>query len=118
MKMSAETKYQEIIKQLNIDIEQAVKDACDKVHSEIIPYINDDTESNAVYRAHDIVNAIIRGDVELDGDTIKCLGWKTKLTPYQHDRLVDKLASLAGNKAQELKIERLERAIEDLLTSR
>jgi hypothetical protein len=114
--MSAETKYQEITKQMNDDIEQAIRAACDKIHSEIIPFINDDTEHNAVYRASDIVNSIIRGNFSLDGDTIICDGWKTRLTSCDYDSLVDKLAKVAGDKAKDMKIERLERQLSEAIS--
>jgi hypothetical protein len=65
--MSAESKYQEIIKQFNLDVEHVVREACDKVHSDIIPYINDDTDSNAIYRANNIVSSILRGILKLRG---------------------------------------------------
>lgn len=110
--MSAETKYQEIAKQMNEQIEQSIRDACDRVHSEIIPYINDDTEFNAVYRANDIVSSVISGDFDVSDDgVITCHGWRLQLTDNDYDRAVDALASKAGDVAKDKKIERLERQL-------
>ena len=77
--MSAETKYKEIMNQFNVDISEAVKTAAESIHSDIIPFINDDTEHNAVYRACDIVNNILRGEFEVIDDKIICNGWNTQL---------------------------------------
>jgi len=114
--MSAEIKYQEITKQMNEQIEQSIRDACDRIHSEIIPYINDDTEFNAVYRASDIVSSIIRGEFEVSNDgAITCQGWRLQLTSSDYDKAVDALASKDGDAAKDKKIERLERQLTEAM---
>ncbi len=112
----AESKFNEIVEQFKEQTKSAVYDAISSIHSEMVPYLNEDTESNARYRASDIVNALISGDgqCELDGNSIKFNGWSVNLTSFDHDNLVDKLAAVAGDKAKDLKIERLERQLKEL----
>ena len=105
--MSAETKYKEIMNRFNADVSAAVKKAADEIHSDIIPHINDDTEYNAIYRARDIVNSILRGNFEVEGNQIICDGWNTRMTSNYHDKLVDKLAAATSDKAKDLLIKRL-----------
>lgn len=113
--MSAKSKYEEIAVQLNKDIEKAVEQACDKVHGDIIPFINDDTEYNAVYRAINIVQDILRGNFEVKGNSIKVNGWTIhSLTSNHYDELVDILSVKMSDKAKDLKIARLEHQIEEL----
>ena len=112
--MSAETIYKEIMKQFNSDVIKAVSEACQSVQGEIIPYINDDTEYNAVERAADMVRKIINGNFTIEDGFISVDGgYLTKITSNDHDKLVDVLTAKAGDKAKDLKIERLERLLAD-----
>jgi len=114
--MSAEDKYQEIVKELDARIQKSVTEACERVHSEIVPYINDDTESNARFRAVDIVRKIIRGEFDVDGSRIKVDGWVVdSLTDNDYDRVVDALAARAGDQAKDMKIARLERLLSEAM---
>lgn len=113
--MSAETKYKEIVKQLEQQLEKSIDEACSRIHSEIVPYINDDTEFNAVFRANDIVTSIIQGNFTVSDDgLIECDGWRLQMTSDQYDKAVDALAAKAGDPAKDAKIARLEKTIEDL----
>ena len=117
--MSAETKYNEIVDQLNVDIKKAINEACQEIHGDIIPYINDDTEHNAICRAVDIVNDIMIGDFDFIDNYIKVGDWKiTTLNDFDHNKLVDILASKAGDKAKDLQIERLERQLKESYESK
>lgn len=111
----AELKFNEIVEQFKESTKNAMQDALDSIHSEMVPYLNEDTEHNARYRANDIVNALLRGNgkCKLDGDLIKFDGWNVSLSSADHDRLVEKLALVAGDKAKDLKIERLERQLKE-----
>lgn len=112
----AESKFNQIVEQFKDSTKNAMQIAMDSIHSDMVPYVNEDTEHNARYRANDIVNSIIRSDGQcaLTGNSIEFNGWSISLSSSDHDRLVDKLASVAGDKAKDLKIERLERHIEEL----
>ena len=112
----AELKFNEIVEQFKESTKNAMQDALDSIHSEMVPYLNEDTEHNARYRANDIVNSLLRGNgkCELDGDLIKFDGWNISLSNSDHDRLVEKLALVAGDKAKDLKIERLERQLKEV----
>jgi molecular chaperone GrpE (heat shock protein) len=111
--MSAESKFNEIVESFKKEIAEASRDAIEGIHSEMLPYVNDDTENNAVYRANDIVNQILTSNYTLEGDKIICNGWNTKLTANDHDRLVNKLAAKCSDVAAQKKIERLERQLKD-----
>lgn len=112
----AESKFNQIVEQFKDSTKNAMQVALDSIHSDMVPYVNEDTEHNAIYRANDIVNSIIHSDRQctLNGDSIEFNGWSISLSNSDHDRLVDKLALVAGDKAKDLKIERLERHIEEL----
>lgn len=109
--MSAEDKFNEIILKLKAEINNYTEEAINSIHSEMLPYVNDDTESNAIYQAHDIVLNMLSGNFTLNGDEIVCCGWKTKLTDNDHDRLVNKLAEKCADEAMKKKVERLERQL-------
>jgi hypothetical protein len=111
MMMNAETKFKKIVEDLNKDFAAAYSAAIDKIHSEIMPYVNDDTEHNAIYRASDIVSAILSGNYEVEGDKIKCMGWVTTINSNMHNKLVDSLAERCSDIAAQKKIERLEQQI-------
>jgi hypothetical protein len=112
--MSAETTYSRLVEQFKVDVENATKDALEKIHSEMVPYLNDDTESNARYRAVDIVKAIIRGEFEIEGNYITVDGWHiVGLSDLNYDKMVDILSAKAGDIAKDKKIERLERTIKE-----
>lgn len=111
--MSAETKFNKIVDDFKCQVESFTRNAIDDIHSEMLPYVNDDTQSNAIYRAHDIISQILTNNFTLEGDNIICDGWKTKLTTRDHDRLVDKLADKCADKAAQNKIERLERLLKE-----
>ena len=112
--MSAETVYEELLDQFKADVLRAVTDAHAKIQGDLLPYVNDDTESNARYRAVDIVKLIMAGDFVEEDCKIKVNGWTIDtLTSFDHNKLVDVLAAKAGDKAKDLKIERLERQIEE-----
>ena len=116
----AELKFNEIVEQFKESTKNAMQVALDSIHSEMVPYLNEDTEHNAACIANDIVREIISGNskCELDGNSVKFRGWSVSLSSSDHDRLVDKLAAVAGDKAKDLKIERLERQLNDLYCSK
>lgn len=107
----AKAKFEEITKEFEARVKDSIQEAMSSIHSDMIPYLNEDTKNNAIYRAHDIVTAIINGNASVEEDCITCRGWKLRLTSCDYDRVVDKLASIAGDKAKDLKIERLERQL-------
>lgn len=114
---NAEKLFNELVEKFKVDAQKAVDEAIDSVHGDLVPYINEDTEHNAAYRARDIVRSIVsdNGRCELDGDSIQFDGWSIPMTSFDYDRFVDKLASVAGDKAKDLKIERLERQISEMM---
>lgn len=115
--MSAEDKFNEIVLKFKTEINNYTEDAISSIHSEMLPYVNDDTENNAIYRAHDIVSNMLSGNFTLDGDNIICCGWNTKLTSNDHDRLVNKLAEKCADEAMKKKVERLERQLKEAYSS-
>lgn len=112
--MSANKIYTQLVEQFKIDVESATRDALDKIHSEMVPYLNDDTESNARHRAVKIVQKILIGNFEVEDDKIKVDGWVIdRLTDFDYNKIVDVLSAKAGDVAKDMKIERLERNIKD-----
>ena len=111
--MNAKTKFDEIVSEFKKEVQKSVECAINDIHSELVPYVNDDTEFNAIQRAHRLVSSILTSNFTLEGDEIICNGWNTKLTNNDHDRLVNKLAEKCSDKAAQLKIERLERQLKE-----
>jgi hypothetical protein len=111
--MSAESKFNEIVESFKKEIAEASKNAIEDIHSEMLPYVNDDTEFNAVYRANSIVKQILSGNYTLEDDKIICSGWIIELTSNDHDQLVDKLAEKCSDVAAQKKIERLESMLKE-----
>ena len=111
--MSAEDKFNEIVLNLKTEMNKYIEDAIDDIHLNMIPYVNDDTEANAIYRSSDIVNQILSGFYKIEDSKIVCNGWSTNLTDNDHDRLVDKLAEKCSDEAAKQKIARLERQLEE-----
>lgn len=112
--MSADRIYTQMVEQFKIDVESAARDALDKIHSEMVPYLNDDTDSNARYRAVEIVQKILIGNFEVEDDEIKVDGWVIdRLTDFNYNKLVDVLSAKAGDVAKDKKIERLEMLIKE-----
>jgi hypothetical protein len=112
--MSADKIYTDLVEQFKIDVESATRDALDKIHSEMVPYLNDDTDSNAIYRAVEIVQKILIGQFEVEDGNIKVDGWVIdRLTDFDYNKIVDVLSAKAGDVAKDMKIERLERTIKE-----
>lgn len=111
--MNAKTKFDGIVNEFKKEVEKSVKYAIDDIYSELVPYVNDDTEFNAIQRSHSLVSAILSDNFDVVDDEIICQGWNTKLTTNDHDRLVNKLAAKCSDKAAQLKIERLERQLKE-----
>lgn len=112
--MSANKIYTQLVEQFKIDVESATRDALDKIHSEMVPYLNEDTESNARYRAVEIVQKILIGNFEVEDGSIKVDGWVIdRLTDFNYNKIVDILSAKAGDVAKDKKIERLEQKIKE-----
>ena len=117
--MSAEIIYKELLDQFKIDALRAVDEAHSKMQGDLLPYVNDDTGSNARYRAVDIVKSIMSGNFTEEDCKIKVNGWTMDtLTNFDYDVLVDVLSAKAGDKAKDLKIERLERQIQEFYSQK
>jgi molecular chaperone GrpE (heat shock protein) len=109
--MNAENKFNELVESFKKEIANAANNALSDIHSEMLPYVNDDTENNALYRARDIISQILTSNFTLEGDSIICDGWNTRLTTNDHDLLINKLAEKCSDKAAQQKISRLERQL-------
>ena len=115
MSNDAEAKFNEIVSDFKKAVDSAVNESLDRIHGEMVPYLNDDTESNAIYRAVDIVKSIMSGSYSIsDEGVISVNGWRIEgLTNYNHDKLVDKLAERCSDMAAQKKIERLEEQLKE-----
>ena len=112
--MSAANTYTNLVEQFKIDVESATRDALDKIHSEMVPYLNDDTDSNAIHCAVNLVQKILIGNFEVEDGCIVVDGWVIdRLTDFDYNKIVDVLSAKAGDVAKDKKIERLERTIKE-----
>ena len=64
--MNAKTKFDEIVNEFKKEVEKSVKYAIDDIHSELVPCVNDDTEFNAIQRAHRLVSSILTSNFTLE----------------------------------------------------
>lgn len=115
--MSAETIYTELVEKFKTDVENATREALDKIHSEMVPYLNEDTDIDATYRAVEMVRKIMIGDFEVVDNRIQVDGWIiSSMTDFSYDKLVDVLSLKAGDVAKDMKIARLEEQLKDAYT--
>jgi hypothetical protein len=113
MKTETELKFDSIIAEFKISAEKVLNESINKIHSEMMPYIVEDTEANAGHRAREIVMKIIAGNVEIEGKTVKVNqdGFYFIMNDFEYNGTVDAIAKVAGDKAKDLKIARLERQL-------
>lgn len=117
MESQTEIKFNKIVDEFRREAHKVLDESLNAIHSEMLPYVTADTESNAIYRAADIVKSIVSGKIEIVGDKVKVNqdGFYFVMTNYEYDSVVDNLAKVAGDRAKDLKIERLEARIKELL---
>ena len=114
MSNDAEAKFNEIVADFKKAVDVAVKDSVYRIHGEMVPYLNYDTECNAIHRATDMVEKLVRGDFEIIDDVISVDGWAlNRLSSNSYDKLVDKLAERCSDIAAQKKIERLEEQLKE-----
>lgn len=119
MSNDAEAKFNEIVSDFKKAVDLAVNDSLGRIHCEMVPYLNEDTENNAFYRAVNIVESIMSGDYSVDDNGVIVVnGWNIyRLTNFNHDKLVDKLAERCSDIAAQKKIERLEEQLKEAWSS-
>ena len=113
-----ETNFIELSKGLQKQIHALVEESLADIHSQLIPYLYEDTDSNVRFRTNDVINQLIRGDFtvnDIDGGIyVKANEYITiRLSSSDWDKAVDVLASRTSDKAKDLKIERLERQLKE-----
>lgn len=114
MNKDAESKFNQIVAEFKKVVDSVVSESLDRVHGELVPYVNEDTEHNAMYRAGDLVEKLINGDFDVIDGIISVDGWGlNKLTSFHYDKLVDKLAERCSDIAAQKKIERLENQLKE-----
>ena len=113
-----ETNFIELSKGLQKQIHALVDESLADIHSQLIPYLDEDTDFNVIFRTNDVINQLIRGDFTIDedgGDLIVevngCV--RIRLSNTDWNKAVDVLASRTSDKAKDLKIERLERQLKE-----
>tara|TARA_R110000772_G_scaffold43692_3_gene100685 strand:+ start:1478 stop:1843 length:366 start_codon:yes stop_codon:yes gene_type:complete len=117
---TTESNFIELSKGLQKRIHALVDESLADIQGQIIPFIDEDTESNVRYRTNDVINQLIRGDFTVDDrdggiyvEANDCI--TIRLSSSDWNKAVDVLASRTSDKAKDLKIERLERQLKESL---
>jgi hypothetical protein len=110
-----------IISAMKADIKKAAEDAISDAYSDILPYIVSDTEMNAMCQAADIVQSIIAGRFEFDGNYIvvepaREFSPRVRLefTTQKYDALRDAIIAKMPKCPKDAKIKQLEETINDM----
>jgi len=119
MNTKAEQVFNELVEKFKKEAMSAVNESIATIHGDLLPYINVDTETNARYRAVDMVSKILVGDFEFDDNYVKVDGWIIcRINDFNYNKIVDVLAAKAGDAAKDAKIARLEAQIKDMYAGR
>lgn len=113
--MSIENDFERLIGEATAKIKAAAQEAIEKVYTDLLPHVAEDTEYNCQYRANEIVCRLMNGDFLVDDDgNIIIDGNRIKtLSSFNYDKLVDVLADKCSDIAAKQKIKRLESALND-----
>lgn len=112
----SEEVFNRLLENFRKDAAAAVHEAVTAIHGDLLPYINEDADANATFRAVGLVNKIIAGDYKLDesGQMI-CDGWRLRLTSCHHDKLTQAIAAVKGDEAKDKLIEMQKQRIDELV---
>lgn len=92
----------------------AAEEAISEAECKILPYVLEDTQMNAMFQAHDIVEAIMEGDFEHDGEyiSIRHPRFNTRIrmnfSELHYDALRDRIIERMATCPKDAKIAHLE----------
>lgn len=112
---NAEDKFNEIVAKFKEAVKGAADESIDQIHSELVPYLNDDTENNARNRADEIVRKIIEGNYDVREGWVVVDGWPVyRFTLFTREEVLCSLSEKCSNEASKAYIESLENKVKDL----
>lgn len=113
-----EDNQKEILQDLLAGFKEQVKAAADEAISEaeckILPYVLEDTQMNAVLQAQDIVESIMAGNFDHDGEYISISHprfnsrIRMKFSDFSYDKLRDRIIERMSTCPKDAKIAQLE----------
>lgn len=113
-----EDKQKEILQALLAGFTEQVKAAADEAISEaeckILPYVLEDTQMNAVFQAQDIVESIMEGNFDHDGEYISISHprfnsrIRMRFSDFSYDTLRDRIIERMATCPKDAKIAQLE----------
>lgn len=111
---NAAAKFSQLVEDFKKATKDAVDSAINEIHSEFVPYLNDDTQNNAIYRANDILRMVLEGNFEVtDTGWIVVDGWNiTQIDGFSHNKMIDALADKCSDMAAKARISKLEDDLE------
>ena len=113
--MSTETTYRKLMETFKADMAAALDQAHSEMYGSMLPFLTDDTEANAIHRACELLHKIVIGEFEFDGKSLEVDGHSFgSIGEFTHSKIVDVIASVAGDAAKDAKIKRLEEQVAEL----
>ena len=116
MNTKTEMMFNELVEKFKVEAHKAIEESVHSVQGDLLPFINEDTESNVNHRAIELVSKIIVGDFEFKDNYIRVDGWSIgHVNDFNYNKLVDVLAAKAGDAAKDAKIANLEQQIKHMM---
>lgn len=122
--MNVSEKYNEIVNSFKEEAKKAVDDAMSEIHCELMPYIESDTHSNVERISQRVVEALIAGKFEHDGEHFIVKGafedveCRIRISTNQYDSVRKSLIDVMPKCPKDLEIESLKERIKLLESER
>ena len=111
--MTLEENYSEIMERFKKDALAAVSESIDKIHCDIAPHLDSDTDSNVCFQTSEVVTSILSGGfTRVDDNTVEANGYsgvsvRVTMTDLQYDNIRKNLLSAMPACPKDLEIQSL-----------
>ena len=110
--------YTKLVETFKIDATYIVEDAVKRIHSDLLPYVENDTEMNVAIYSQKIIESLLSGDFErVDDGSVRVrsstgASMLLYITDLEYDMIRDNLIRALPKCPKDLKIKALEEALE------
>ena len=111
--MTLEEKYTEMMERFKKDALAAVNVSIDRIHCDIAPHLDSDTDSNVCFQTSEVVTSILRGGfTRVDENTVEAHGYsgvsvRVNMTDLQYDNIRKTLLAAMPACPKDLEIQSL-----------